>query len=493
MFKSKKNQKRLCRILAFGIFALYYLLLSLACTSPPPAPAAATALKPAPKPAPVSPKADVFTERVYAKLAAGDIEGALGLFDALPAEEAQKSNVLLMKAAILFSAQRLKEARDTIAKVLESSADKNDTIEAQFVLSNIEGLEGQPKAQKALLDTILKTDPKFIPALNKLGSLALNNNQYKAAAGYFDSVLKIQPQNMDALVGRAGVYRFERKPKEAVRCLNEAIAAYPEAAEPLAQRGRVYREMGEYNKSLADLDNAKKLDGSDYWIAYDRARTLLALDSKKEALNEFERAEKLNPQIFVSYVYSAGIRDDMEDYKNAMHDYERLVKINPDYYFGFEMLGAHYMREKRYADARDAFKSAYARAPEDYNYALLAVVNGLYAGDKQALYKPYIEEILRKIDKSSPYTYMLRLFYDFSGDSETVRKINSEKNNEVRARNLFYLANYYMSRGLESLAEKVFDEFKELKTKNLLEWRIYEWAVETGTLKTATRTAQRNS
>ncbi|MDR2467749.1 MAG: tetratricopeptide repeat protein, partial [Spirochaetaceae bacterium] len=371
-------------------------------------------------------------------------------------------------------------------KALENSTDTRERREAQFILSNIDGAEGRIKEQKERLNALVKANPRFIPAINAMGQIMLREKQFKAAGSYFDTALKISAQDLDALVGRAAVYRLERKPTEAVKRLSEAIAAHPGEVEPLAQRGRIFREMGKLKEALADLDQAKKLAGNDYWIAYDRGRTLLALDKKRDALAEFKRAEKINPSIFASYVYSAGINDELNDYNAAMHDYEALARIKPDYYFGLEMLGIHYMREKRYAAARDVFRQAHSVAPTAYNYALLSVINGLYAGDRPQQFKPYIEEIMRKIDRSKSEYSMMRLFYEFAGDSDVIRRIGAEKDLPTKAKNLFYLANYYEARGNNALAQKMFEEFRLLQRRETMEWRIYELVVESGSLKTVT-------
>ena len=428
---------------------------------------------------------DTFLERVYLKLAGGDMEGALDLFKQLDPADAEKSSYLLTKASILFSAGRLAEGRAVAAAAVNNAENMRETVEAQFIISNIDGAEGKRAAQKAMLDGIYKSDPLFVPGLNALGSFLLSAKQVKQARFYYESALKVEPANMDALIGIAAVFRLERKPREAIRRLTEAVALYPKDPEPLAQRGRLRRETGDLNAALADLDAAQKIAPEDYWIAYDRGRTLLALDKKRDALGEFKRAEKINPAIFVSYVYSAGIYDEINDRESALRDYETLVNLKPDYYFGLEMLGIHYMREKRYAAARDAFRSAYAKAPENPDYALLTVINSLYSGDKQPSLKPYIEAAMKPLDRASAEYTLLRLFYEFAGDSDVVRKTSTEKNLITKSKNLFYLANYYELRGMGTLAQKLFDEFKGLQRKETMEWRIYEFAGETGALSLA--------
>ncbi|MDR3324821.1 MAG: tetratricopeptide repeat protein [Spirochaetaceae bacterium] len=420
-----------------------------------------------------------FMEKLAAALGKGDSDAALSLFDALPPEEARTNQNMRLKASVLVSAGRLPEARETVNTVL---ARDGADLDAQYILSKIEGASGNAKEQKRILEAVVKADGAHVGALDALGYLAINALNLKGAEGFFDRALAADATNLDALIGKASVYRKRKNPEAAVKLLTQAIDAHPLDAEPLAERGRVYRETGNPQFAIDDLQKAETLDAGNYWVVYDKARALLDMNKKREALAEFERAAHINPQNFIAYVYSAGLRDELHDYTNAILDYQALASLKPDYYFAHEMLGVYFMKDKQHIKARDAFKKAFDGAPGEYNYALLAVINAVQGGQSSVAFKPFLEQTMRKLDRSKLDYYLVRLFYDFSGDADVARRVSAEKNPRIKAQGLFYLAYYFTICGNASLAATYIDEFGRLDRKDLIEWRIYDWVVQDGAL-----------
>jgi tetratricopeptide (TPR) repeat protein len=421
------------------------------------------------------PPAERFIDKLRARLESGDIDGAIALFDELPPEEAALKRNRQLKASVLLSARRLQEARE-VAETLVSE-DEND-VESRYILSNIEEASGRPKEQRLLLEKIVSASPDHVPALNDLGQIFVSAKRLKDAASSFDRALAASPLDMSATIGRANVYRLERKPNEAETLFNRAVELYPGRSEPYCERGRFYRETGEINKALADLEVAQTIDPDNYWIRYDKGRALLETRRKPEALVEFDAAIALNPDIFIAYVYSAGIRDELEDVDGAERDYETLARLRPDYYFAFEGLGIQRMKKGKYAEAANAFAAAYKSAPNESGYAMLAAVNMLKGGVKPHEVRPFVEQAMRKISREKLDYYVLRLFFDFSGDSDVIRRIEREKNQALKARMMFYMANYYDIRGNPMLADKLFIEFRDMNRTDIVEWRLNEWIMK---------------
>ncbi|MDR2803741.1 MAG: tetratricopeptide repeat protein [Treponema sp.] len=416
-----------------------------------------------------------FIDKLAAALLASDMDKALALFDELSAEEAAEKQNLRLKASVLLSAGKLDDAREITAALTDE--DGND-VDSLFILSNIERASGNVKKRKLILEKILNISPDFTPALNDLGQICIESKSLKQAAAYFDRALAASPDDMGAMHGRANTYRMEHKNDEAEALFNKAVELYPERGEPYSERGRFYRETGKPKQALSDLDVAKEIDTQNYWIFYDRGRALLEIGKKADALEEFDYAAKLNPDIFISYVYSAGIRDELEDIEGAGRDYETLTRLCPDYYFAFEGLGSQLMKQRRYTEAAKAFYEAYKKAPKEYNYAMLTVVNMLKGGGKHQEIKPFMESVMKNIDHNKLDYYVARLFFDFSGDSDVVRRVNLEKNPRTKAQMLFYLGNYYDIRGSAILANKFFQKFHELQRMDLVEWRLNEWIIK---------------
>jgi tetratricopeptide (TPR) repeat protein len=453
------------------LFFVCYAVLPWSCASPPKVSAPETI--PEAEEAPPAPER--FIDKLAALLGAGDIDGALALFDTLNPEEAALRQNRRLKASVLISAGRLEEAR-AVAETLVNE-DRTDP-ESRFILSNIESASGRTKEQHRLLEEIVKDDPSHVPALNNLGQIFIGAKSYKLAASYFDRALAVDPNNLYSVHGRANVYRLERKLDEAAELFNRAVELYPDRSEVYSERGRFYRESGRFTEALSDLDTARGLNPDSYWISYDRGRVLLEMGKKLEALEEFDNANRLGPNIFIGYVYSAGIRDELGDVDGAERDFQTLTDLRPDYYFALEGLGIQKMKKGLYNEAARIFEAAYKTAPSENNYAMLAAINRLKGGGKPYEVKPFVEQVLGKIDRNRLDYHVMRLFYDFSGEADVVRRIDREKNQRTKAQMLFYMANYYDVMGINPLADKFFIEFRDMKRVDLVEWRLNEWILE---------------
>jgi tetratricopeptide (TPR) repeat protein len=415
----------------------------------------------------------ILTE-VSRLMARREYTAALELFDRINATVIQTPEIQLMRASLLNSAGRPGDAR-AIATGIQSRDPNN--VEALLVLASSAAIENKDREQRTFLERALRIDPENLKAVSDLGYIALRAQSMRIAAGHFDKALAIDPDYREALVGRAIVYRYARDPRNSERLLNKAIRQNPEWATPLNERARLYRGAGFLEDALRDLNKAKELDPDNYWISVDRAVTLVDLNRKQEALEELDRAVKLDSSGFLAYVYRAGINDESGNYKSAEQDYEILTRIKPDYYFAAEGLGIIKMRNRQYTEARDAFLLAYRHAPKEYRYALLAAINWMKAG-RPADPKQFLAQVLRTVPRNSADWQILRLYHDFSGDSDTVARISQEQNLDEKSRMLFYLANYYDIRGNQTLASNFLMQVRDMGRRGIIEWKINEMMLE---------------
>jgi tetratricopeptide (TPR) repeat protein len=216
------------------------------------------------------------------------------------------------------------------------------------------------------------------------------------------------------------------------------------------------------------------------------------IGQKGQALSEFDRAISLDKTTFVAYVFSAGIKFENGDYAGAGTDYRALSRLKPDYYYAHEGIGLVSMYNKEYTQARDAFimanelalKAAQESGSDDeHNYAILAVINWLQAvpAGKRGEVKPFIESAMKEVKRESLDYAALRLFHDISiasADSEFARKIEMEKDTGHKGRMYYYMAKFYEIRNVPRLADAYFIKCRELGRKDMIEWRLNEWAMD---------------
>ena len=403
---------------------------------------------------------------------------AIALFDTIEPADAESTPIRLIKASILNSAGQAREARLIVEDIISKEPGNMDAV---YILSVIESASGRQREQLTALENIVRANPGNVDALTALASAHLQTRSWRNAISYFDMALEIDPQNLDALIGKATVYRLSRDPSNAEAMLNQAVRLHPDEAAPYHERARLYKGFGFTAQAVEDLERARERDPDDYWIAIDLGNAYLDMYRKNDAFEEFERAVRINPREFLAYAYTAGMKDEFGDLDGAERDYIMMASINPEYYFAFEGIGMHKMRKGEWALARDAFLEAYRQAPNEYHYALLAASSWMRA-DNIAAPRQFLNQAMARVRRESIDYYILRLYYDlsgyvYSGENDFLHRVNRGEDNEIRARMLFYIAQYYEIRGNTNLANRYYLQFRDLNQQQLPEWRLNEWII----------------
>jgi tetratricopeptide (TPR) repeat protein len=417
---------------------------------------------------------DEIMANILVCLKMGDFDGALALFDQFPDEDAKTAGIRLLKTSVYVSAGRIPEGHRLVNEVI---GDEPLNADAFYALFRVETVAENKQAARKALDEALKIDENHIPALNALGNLYAQNDSWRFAVAQFDKVLSISPADLTALTGKASVLRYQNRHDEALIFANQAVERHPDKTQGYAVRAQLFRDAGQMGKALADLVSAEELDPGDYWVSYDKARALLALNRAEEALQTFERAIALDSTEFSAYVYSAGMLADKGDFVTAEQRYNELARLNPDYFYAYEGIGMLKMRSKEYAAARDAFLLAYEKAPTENGYAVLAALNALRV-QKPFEVKPFLEAAMRVVKRDTLDYAILRMLNDFNGDVNVARQIESEKNMFLKGKMAFYLAEFYDICGKTALADAYYEKCREVNRRDTVEWRLNEWRME---------------
>jgi tetratricopeptide (TPR) repeat protein len=463
----------------YGGCGVLVVAVVVSCASPPPA--AVENPLPIKEPDPVVllepeiPVRDALLARILDRLDVGDFDGALALFDEFAEEDAHTAEVRLLKASVYVSAGRISEGRDEVNRVI--AEDESRSPDAFYTLFMVEAAARNRQAMRKALDNALNIDKEHLPSLNALGNFYMQNDAWVSAVAQFDKALTVDPANLAALTGMAEVLRFQGRSEEALSFANRAVELHPEKAQGYVIRGLLLRGSGEMGRALADFVYAEKLDPGNYWICYDKGRTLLSLDRPKEALEAFERAVTLDGRQFVAYIYSAGILADMGEYGKAEERYAEAARLNPDYFYAHEGIGMLKMKNKEYAAARDAFMTAYAKAPFENGYAVLAALNALRV-QKLFEIKPFLESAMRRTKRDTLDYAILRMLNDFNGDANVARLIETEKNTLLKGKTAFYLAEFYDICDKPALADAYYEKCREAGRRDTIEWRLNRWKME---------------
>jgi tetratricopeptide (TPR) repeat protein len=111
-----------------------------------------------------------------------------------------------------------------------------------------------------LLEQAIAEAPRFVEALNTLGTIYNQKREYAKAEGYFREALRHEPEAFAPLVNLGGVLLAQRKYQEALRYNREAAEMRPNDALARCQLGWVYLHLDELERAATELQEAKRLD-----------------------------------------------------------------------------------------------------------------------------------------------------------------------------------------------------------------------------------------
>jgi tetratricopeptide (TPR) repeat protein len=192
-------------------------------------------------------------------------------------------------------------------------------------------------------------------------------------------------------------------------------------------------------------------------------------------LADFSKAIEIDPSYHLPYIYRAGIYEEAGRDAEALSDYRAIATLYPEYFYAFESIGILSMKLSDWKGAAAAFQEAYKRSNGDYDYAILAVNALVRSGDAkrgQALAVSAYPGIDR--ERFNAQYLLLRLFQQNGDTSETELAVMALKKLDERALALFFLAEYWTSRGKPELAAKYHVMVREMKRVGTMADRLNE-------------------
>jgi tetratricopeptide (TPR) repeat protein len=189
------------------------------------------------------------------------------------------------------------------------------------------------------------------------------------ALPYFTRRIEQNPNDVFAYNQRAILWKDRKEYDKALADYDQAIRLEPAVAVHLHNRGVMWAVRGQHDKALADYDKALALK-PDYMLAYRlRGQSYHALKDYEKALSDFDTAVELSPNFAGLYYDRGNARAAMKDDANALADQERAIALDPTEAGPYRSRALIRLRAKDYEKALTDLAEA-VRLNPDYAPAL---------------------------------------------------------------------------------------------------------------------------
>jgi hypothetical protein len=213
---------------------------------------------------------------------------------------------------------------------------------------------GRPLEAEPALNSLLRDEPRFFPALFALGRSALATEQWERAREYIGDYLSYQAEDglARAAWARASL-RLEEHREEAIAALNEQLDSKEDAPQAAYILADWYFTKKEYGKAIAPLERAMEQGDRSIRSRWTLGLALLLSGRFEDSREYLEEVARLpSPLQSDAIAQLIQVERELGDFAQAYDYYERLRDGNFEDYrqqFGlerFEELGRRLRQEK---------------------------------------------------------------------------------------------------------------------------------------------------
>lgn len=417
----------------------------------------------------------VFAKELQTLLDKGDTEGAILLFEKIPASLKNDVDLKLILGALYYSSKQYDSAISVANEVLSLQSENMDALE---LISLCNRAKGDKNAYKATADQILAVDP-YNSSVNiqKAEEYALNK-KWKLARDSYKKALKGEPQNEDALFGYAQMSYYTDDLKTATEVLQQLIDKNPANAPALAYMGKVAYDEENYLRASKFISDAIKYDPNnyDYWMDY--GKYLRYQGKFEDATKAWKKAAELDPSYFLAYTYLAGHYDETEQWDAALENYHKVIETNPKYYYAYESAAILEYHAKNYQNAIKYFSKAYEYS-DHWSYTLMIAICYHKLNDAFNA-KKVLQAQMKKLNRESTEYNLVRFYaeaYNKNAESSLKQKIEKETNSNNRGKMLFYMGAYCDINKASALAKEYYGRVTNMQAPMFFEYRLAEWGL----------------
>jgi tetratricopeptide (TPR) repeat protein len=198
---------------------------------------------------------------------------------------------------------------------------------------------GDLAGARDLYRAILTQNPKHADAIFRIGTIALQVNQYDKAADFIRQAIKIGPVTGAMLINLGAALRGLEEYKSAIRAYDRAIKLNVNLADAYYNKGRALQSLKKFEEAKDSYKLSLSINDkeADTWINLGTVQR--ELGETDDALYAFEVAMRLNPLMGAGYSNAAAIFFDRALFEKSMDMMDKAIELEPENYDYREKLG----------------------------------------------------------------------------------------------------------------------------------------------------------
>ena len=203
-----------------------------------------------------------------------------------------------------------------------------------------------------------------------LGVSAYAADDWDNAIKQLTAALSVAKPNNDALdpatiyFYRGNAYGKKKEYDRAIADYNQALQLNPKYAKAFNNRALAYSYKNEYDRAIADFNQALKLNPENAKAFNNRGLGYYYKNEYDRAIADFNQALQLNPN-FAEFFNNRGLAyKDKKEYDRAIADFNQALLLNPKNAYAFNSRGSAYELKGDKVKAIESYRQALAVAQD---------------------------------------------------------------------------------------------------------------------------------
>ncbi len=213
-------------------------------------------------------------------------------------------------------------------------------------------------------DKAIELDPKNNEPYHNKGFVYSLVDDHDSAIRYYDKALAIKKLAI-TLNARGLAWRGKGNFERALADFDEAITLDPKLADTYINLGNLYGDRGEFDRGLAYCDQAIRLKPDSERPYNNRAILLSRKGDIDAALADLEKAIALNPKNGNTFITRGEIRSLKGDYDLAIADFDTGLRLVPENFTGYMNRGVAWQKKGNFDKALADFNRSAEGEPDN--------------------------------------------------------------------------------------------------------------------------------
>jgi predicted O-linked N-acetylglucosamine transferase (SPINDLY family) len=273
-------------------------------------------------------------------------------------------------------------------------------LQMQASLKQAVALHQQNQLAQAqqLYEDILRQVPKHFDALNLLGVIAMQRQDFPRALELFRQAIVLCPQNAVFYFNQANALSALAHTAQAVASYDKAIGLQPQYAEAYNNRGTALKNLGQLGKALASYDKALAIQPQHAKAHVNRGNVLLALKQHSLATASYDKAISILPSYAEAHSNKGNVLVDLRQLQAGVVCYDKAIALDPEYAEAYANRGFAQTELQLWQEGITSYEAALEIKP-GYKYLLGAVLHNKMKLCDWSDVQCKLESLVQKIER----------------------------------------------------------------------------------------------